>query len=280
MIRFQTPGALRTVQVGQLRVSYVPDGAVKMVPKFLFPSTTAEDWVAGADFLDADGWLTISSGGLLVERGERAILLDSGYGPHPEPVSSPECGMALMYGGAFVDNLRKLGREPAGIEAVVISHLHLEHFGWAAEPEFTHAEVLLSETEWAARDVSFGVTPEVVAALAPRVRSIADGEEFFPGITALALPGHTAGQTGFWLDGGDGACLLAFADVMHSPIQVTHPEWPLIGEPDPQRSEQTRREILHRLRGESTIGFGIHFADAQFGRPRETANGLVWEPLP
>lgn len=260
-------------------MSYVPDGAVKMVPGFLFPASTAEDWDANADYLDPDGWLTISSGGLLVESGERAILLDSGYGPHPEPVSSAENGIALMYGGAFVDNLRTLERAPEEIEAIAISHLHLEHFGWAAEPEFTHAEVLLSETEWAARETSFGVTPEVVAALAPRVRSIADGEEFFPGVTALALPGHTAGQTGFWLD-GDGARLLVFADVMHSPIQVIHPEWPLVGEPDPQRSELTRRKILDSLRDGSTIGFGIHFADAQFGRPRVTADGLVWEPLP
>ena len=64
--------------------------------------------------------------------GRRAILLDSGYGPHPEPVSSPQHGMALMYGGAFLDNLRELGRQPGEIEAVAISHLHLEHFGWAA----------------------------------------------------------------------------------------------------------------------------------------------------
>jgi glyoxylase-like metal-dependent hydrolase (beta-lactamase superfamily II) len=280
MDRFHVAGALRSVQVGQLGVSYVPDGAVKMVPRFLFPTTTGEDWTAGAHYLDADGWLTVSSGGLLVERGDRAILLESGYGPHPEPVSSPENGMALMYGGAFVDNLRKLGREPAEIEAVAISHLHLEHFGWAAQPDFAHAEVLLSEAEWAAREAGFGVTAEVVAALAPRVRAIADGDEFFPGVTALALPGHTAGQTGFWLDGGDGARLLVFADVMHSPIQVTHPEWPLIGEPDPQRSEQTRREVLTHLADGSTIGFGIHFADVQFGRARRTAEGLAWEPLP
>ncbi|BCJ48627.1 MBL fold hydrolase [Actinoplanes sp. NBRC 14428] len=280
MNRFQVAGTVRTHQIGRLRVSYVPDGLVKMVPGFLFPATTPEDWVAGARFLDADGWLTVSSGGLLVEHERRAILLESGYGPHPEPVSSPEHGMALMYGGAFVDNLRELGRRPDQIEAVAISHLHLEHFGWAAQPQFAHAEVLLSEAEWAARDAGFGVTQQVVAALEPRFRAITAGEEIFPGVTALALPGHTAGQTGFVLDGGDGTRLLVFADVMHSPIQVTHPGWHLVGEPDPQRSEQTRREILRQLKDESTIGFGIHFADAQFGRPRETPDGLIWEPLP
>src|SRR5215469_8387841 len=115
MNRFQRAGTLRSVQIGDIRVSYLPDGAVKMVPRFLFPGTSDRDWIENARFLDSSGWLTISSGGLLIERRNRAVLIDAGYGPYPEPVSRPEYGIAQMYGGALLDNLSALGRQPGDV---------------------------------------------------------------------------------------------------------------------------------------------------------------------
>jgi glyoxylase-like metal-dependent hydrolase (beta-lactamase superfamily II) len=278
MSRSNVEASIRTVQIGSSRVSYVPDGVVKMVPQFLFPDTTDDDWVSNGGHLDDSGWLTVSSGGLLVERDDRAILLDSGFGPYPTPTSNLEYGMAYMRGGAFLDNLRTLGREPRDIEAIAISHLHVEHVGWAAEPEFAHTAVLLSAIEWGGRKAEHGVTEEVLTALTPRIQTIRDGEEIFPGVRALALPGHTPGQTGFEVDGGD-MRLLVFADALHSALQVTHPQWALMGDLNPERSAQTRQDVLGRLTDTGTIGFGIHFADVQFGRPRKSDGGLEWEPL-
>jgi glyoxylase-like metal-dependent hydrolase (beta-lactamase superfamily II) len=279
MNRFSIPGTLRSVELGPLRVSYVPDGVVKMIPGFLFPETTDSDWSENAEYLDTDGWLTISSGGVLIERGERAILFDVGYGPHPEPTSNLAYGMGTMYGGAFLDNLRLLGRDPADIEAVVISHLHVEHVGWAAHPEFADIPVLLSEAEWANRKAEHGVTQEVLDAMAPRFQPVVDGQELLPGVSAVALPGHTAGQMGFEAaEAGDR--LLGFADVFHSPVQIAHPDWVLVGDPNPQESTQMRRRVLDRLRDTSTIGFGMHFADVFFGRLTQRDDRATWEPLP
>jgi glyoxylase-like metal-dependent hydrolase (beta-lactamase superfamily II) len=84
---------------------------------------------------------------------------------------------------------------------------------------------------------------------------------------------------GFELDGGE-VGLLVFADAMHSPIQVTHPEWALAGDPDPHQAMKTRKKVLSRLADDATIGFGIHFADVGFGRTSTTADGLMWKPLP
>jgi acyl-CoA synthetase (AMP-forming)/AMP-acid ligase II len=39
-----------------------------------------------------------------------------------------------------------------------------------------------------------------------------------------------------------------------------------VGEPDPDRSARSGREVLDALSDVSTIGFGIPFADAVFGR--------------
>ncbi|WP_432841162.1 MBL fold metallo-hydrolase [Dactylosporangium sp. CA-092794] len=270
---------LRQVQVGALRVSFVPDGAVKMVPRFLFPGTSETDWADNARFLDDAGRLTISSGALLVEHGDRAVLIDAGYGPYPEPVSRMEYGIAEMYGGALLDNLRRLGREPRDIEAIAITHLHIEHVGWAAHPAFAHAPCLLSDTEWSGRAATPGVSEQVLTAIGQRFRPVSAAEPILPGVTALALPGHTPGQTGYLLTSGD-ARLLAFADVMHSAVQVSHPDWPLLGESSPEESAAVRRQVLRRLADERAIGFGIHFADVTFGTVRQTGDAFSWEPLP
>ncbi len=275
MSRLQEAGTLRSVEVGPLRVSYVPDGAVKMVPTFLFPETTEADWSANAELLDASGWLTISSGGVLIERGERAILFDVGFGPYPEPTANLQYGMASMYGGAFLDNLRKLGRDPETVEAIAISHLHVEHVGWADHPSLAHAPVLMSEPEWAGRRAEHGVTQTVLDSMAGRLRVIGDGDEILPGVSVLALPGHTAGQIGFEVIADD-ARLVGFADVFHSPVQIAHPDWPLVGDPAPEASAQMRQRVLGRLQEHGTIGFGMHFADVPFGR----VSGTSWEPLP
>ncbi|EFF89321.1 metallo-beta-lactamase [Streptomyces sp. e14] len=283
--RLRRPARIRSLRVGDLRVSYVPDGVVKMVPRSLFPATSDETWARNSRYLDSSGWLTISAGGLLIENGERAMLVDVGYGPFTEPVSMMEHGMATMYGGSLLDSLDRLGRGPHDIETVAITHLHIEHLGWAAhpatgesEPAFAHAAYLVSQREWDDRRTTFGVTEEVAAALARRVRTVADGDEVFPGVRAVALPGHTAGQMGYEVTSA-GERLLAFADVLHSPVQVAHPDWAIVGESAAEESAGLRREVLGRLADEGTIGFGVHFADVPFGRVRRMGDSFAWEPL-
>ncbi len=93
--RLTRPATPRSLDLGGVRVSYVPDGAVKIRPNYLFPGVSEID----PAYLDRNGCLTISSGGLLVQRDGRTVLIDAGYGPHPEPVTMQEYGIAAMYGG-------------------------------------------------------------------------------------------------------------------------------------------------------------------------------------
>jgi hypothetical protein len=76
-----------------------------------------------------------------------------------------------------------------------------------------------------------------------------------------------------------GEHLLAFADVLHSPVQVSHPDWALAGDPVPDKSAAMRHAVLNRLADQQTPGFGIHFADADFGTVHRTGTTFTWEPL-
>jgi glyoxylase-like metal-dependent hydrolase (beta-lactamase superfamily II) len=266
--RRRRPAGIRSLRLGELTVSYVPDGAVALPARSWLPATTDDVWAAHPEYLDADGALVASIGGLLVEHGDRALLIDAGVGPVtlPPDASVPH---GTIRGGALLDSLAALGRRPEDIDAVAITHLHLDHIGWAAHPAFT--EVLVSAPEWAHRDAT-------TADLAPHVRTVVDGEHVFPGVQVRVAGGHTPGHTEYVISSG-GQRLIAFGDALHSPIQVGHPEWSAVVDHDPVRASEQRHRLVAELAEPDTIGFGIHFADVVFGRIVGDGDGPAWQPL-
>ncbi|MEU6393692.1 MBL fold metallo-hydrolase [Streptomyces sp. NPDC046939] len=283
--RLRTPARIRSLRLGDTKISYVPDGDVRLRPRPLFPDTTDEVWAAHPELLDASGHLVASIGALLVEHGERALLIDAGFGPHRLP-AAPDGPRGVIHGGALLENLARLGRAPETIEAVAFTHLHPDHLGWAWRPvpggdrrAFAHADHLVSAPEWARRDLleEEGMGAEV-AALAPLVRPVTDGQEIFPGVHVRISAGHTAGHAEYVIAGG-GERLIAFGDSLHSPIQVAHPAWSSAFDHDPTGAAAHRRRLVAELREPGTIGFGGHFADVVFGRVREDGDGPVWHPV-
>ena len=284
--RLRRPAGTRSLTIGDATVSYVPDGMVQLAGRGWLPDTTDEVWAEHPEYLDESGNLAASIGGLLVERGDRALLIDAGFGPQSLP---PEPGgvRGAIHGGALLDNLAALGRSPAEIEAVAITHLHLDHLGWAwhpapgsDRPAFTGADHLISEPEWTQRHLAEkqGTSAEILEALQPRVRTVTDGEEIFPGVRVLFTPGHTAGHAAYVISGG-GRRVIAFGDAFHSPIQMEHPEWWAAPDHDRGQSSRFRRTLVEELTTPGTIGFGIHFADVQFGRVQPGADRPAWRPV-
>ncbi|MGW7073012.1 MBL fold metallo-hydrolase [Streptomyces sp. NPDC054855] len=279
--RLRRPAGIRSIQLGDTRVSYVPDGAVQLRPRDLIPDTTGEVWAAHPEYLDESGSLVASIGGLLVENGDRALLIDAGFGPQSWP-PAPDGPRGAIHGGALLDSLVQLGRRPEQIEAVAITHLHPDHTGWAwhlapgaDRPAFAHADYLMSEREWARRDL---LEAQEVAGLTPHVRTVTDGQEIFPGVRMRITAGHSPGHAEYVITSG-GQRLIAFGDALHSPIQVAHPEWSTAFDHDPVRAADHRHQLVAELAEPDTIGFGIHFADVVFGSVRRDGDDLAWRPL-
>ncbi|WP_412074840.1 MBL fold metallo-hydrolase [Streptomyces xanthophaeus] len=283
-VRLRRPAGIRSIRLGDTRVSYVPDGDVRLRPLQLLQDTTDEVWAAHPEYLDATGHLVGSVGGLLVEHGDRALLIDAGFGP--QTLEAPDGPLGAIRGGTLPHGLAELGRRPEDIEAVAFTHLHSDHLGWACHPApggdrplFAHADYLVSEPEWDRRDLleAQGMT-EQVAALAPRVRTITDGQEIFPGVRVRITPGHTVGHAEYVITGG-GRRLIAFGDAMHSPIQVDHPAWSSAFDHDRTRTADHRSRLVAELAEPGTIGFGVHFADVVFGHVQQDGAGPAWRPL-
>lgn len=271
--RLRRPSAVRTLRVGELKVSYVPDGAMLLKPAGIPPAAVDRHWSRYGAYLNDTRRLVANTGGLLVEHGGRALLIDAGFGPRavPEDPAHPDRG--AVHGGSLPGNLALLGRSPDDIETVAFTHLHPDHVGWACvdPPLFTRATFLIPKAQWDHRD-------RALTALEPRTRPVLPGEEIFPGVRALDLPGRTAGHTGFVI-ASHGARLLAFGDALLSSLQVRHPEWSAVSDADPAGSERHRRGLIAELLRPDTLGFGIHFADVVFGRVRPHGDSALWHPL-
>ncbi|MET8774829.1 MBL fold metallo-hydrolase [Nocardia sp. NPDC004654] len=278
--RLIQPAPIRTVHVGPLRVTYLPDGLTTMNARAWLPTAPDGFWNTHREYLDADAFVG-SVGGLLIEYGERAMLIDAGFGP-----LTFRTGVGVLRGGALLDSLAQVGREPAEIETVAVTHLHADHFGWlwqaapgATRPPFAHARVLISEVEWHHRALAAaaGTTAEMLDAFAHQVRTVADGDEVFPGVRVRALPGHTTGHTGFVIGSGSQR-LVAFGDALHSSLQIAHPELSAVADHDPMCSADVRHGLVEELAVPGTLGYGCHFADVQFGSAIPATAGRMWQP--
>jgi glyoxylase-like metal-dependent hydrolase (beta-lactamase superfamily II) len=157
-----------------------------------------------------------------------------------------------IYGGSLLDNLAELGRSPQEIGAVAFTHLHPDHVGWAwrcvpgsDRCAFAHADFLVATPEWDRRDL---LGAEVATALAPRVRTVTDGQEIFPGVRVRVSAGHTYGHAEYIVTSGTQR-LIAFGDSMHSPIQVGHPDWSCVYDHDGARAADHRRQARRRAPG-------------------------------
>ncbi|MFI6865773.1 MBL fold metallo-hydrolase [Nocardia sp. NPDC050406] len=284
--RLRRPSRMRSIRLGELTITYVPDGAVGLAPRGWLPDATDEDWGAHADHLDDNGYLVAGIGGLLIELGDRAMLIDSGIGPISVPADPENPLIGAIEGGALLENLARLGRTPDRIEAIAFTHLHGDHLGWAAHrapdsPVFTAADYLIAEPEWTQRHPSadHAVTADMLAAMTPKVRTITDGEEIFPGVRALVAPGHTPGHTTFSIT-SRGHHLLAFGDALHSPLQVRHPHWSSGVDHDRTESARARHHLVDTLATSGDLAFGNHFADVVFGTVERDLDGnTFWRPL-
>ena len=137
----------------------------------------------GKPFMTEFGIVGYSSVVLIRTEDGKNILYDCG---------SKGCALQLK------EALRKVGLPPEQISHLVISHLHFDHVGNL--PLFSNAEVLLSETEWKIA----GNTPDEwhsIPTLAylekyGNMQFVKEGDVIAPGVSVMALPGHTLGLIG------------------------------------------------------------------------------------
>jgi glyoxylase-like metal-dependent hydrolase (beta-lactamase superfamily II) len=272
----QMPGVIRW-RIGGIEVTAISDGYVE-VPLNVVPKADPAEAkrLQNAAFLSMPpGALDIAVNTYLVRTGDKLTLIDTG------------CGQRFgATAGKLLDNLAAVGVTPDAIDTLLLTHLHSDHVFGLTSPDgtavFKDAEVVVHANEldfWLdngnmsrASDYFkryFSNAREAVAPYAKRIRKITgDEEEVISGVTAVLLPGHTPGMTGYRIVSGQDQ-LFVWADVVHAPVRPSR-----VGHEVRHRHGQSRCDappnIRHRVH-RSRPGDG----DAP-GLPRVRARGKEW----
>ncbi|NJL58002.1 hypothetical protein HC928_24930 [bacterium] len=101
--------------------------------------------------------------------------------------------------------------------------------------------------------------------------------EIIPGVSAVALPGHTPGQMGLLIE-SDGEKLLHIADAAHAIPQMSRPEWSPRFDSDKAQAAQTRTAVFARIIRQNLRVQAYHFPFPGQGTIREADSARTWWP--
>ena len=198
----------------------------------------------------------------LLRGGPELILVDAGTGT----AWGPGLGHARAAMAAE-------GITPEAVDRVILTHVHGDHALGLFEGDaayFPRARISLPATELAyltdeasraaasdERKSVFDMADKLTSLYAGRIDTFA-GTDVVPGITAVALPGHTLGHTGYRFETPEGTLLL-WGDTLHiRDLQPGNPGTGLVFDADPVQALQTRQATLAMAASEGLRVGGGH----------------------
>ncbi|MDR3513146.1 MAG: MBL fold metallo-hydrolase [Caulobacteraceae bacterium] len=268
-------------RVGDVTVTRIVELDAIIDSKFILPQATPEavldiPWLR-PHFVDDDGRLKLSVHALVVEAPGRRILVDTCIG-NDKPRAFQAWNMMQT---RFLEDLETAGFARESIDAVLCTHLHVDHVGWNTMlvdgrwvPTFPKARYLMGRTEFdywrsapetgAGEPVVFqdSVQPVFDAGLVDLVETdhvVCDEVSLTPTL------GHTPGHVSVRIRSRGEEALIT-GDFIHHPCQMVHPEWAASADCDPDQSIRTREDAFAGLAGTPTLVIGTHFAAPTAGR--------------
>ena len=226
-------------------------------------------------YVTDEGYLRLSIHALLVDAPGLRLVVDTCVGnDRPRRMTG---GRPLST--AFLRHLSDAGWSREGVDAVVCTHLHVDHVGWNTllvdgrwAPTFPNARYLIGASEfeyWNA--VEDGEHPAI---LADSVQPIFDAgladlvemnHRLSPEIRLKPTPGHTPGHVSVIIESGGETAIIS-GDAIHHPCQMAHPEWTLPFDNDPAGAVATRAALLEEVADQPILFIGTHFAAPTAGR--------------
>jgi len=262
--------ALLSWQVGRVKITRIVEMDLPVPLKHMPQATPAElhksAWLF-PHFVGDDDTLKLSVHTLLVEAPGLKVVVDTCVGNDrpreitgDQPLSTP-----------FLQHLGEAGWSRDGVDAVVCTHLHVDHVGWntmlenrAWVPTFPKARYFIARSEydfWSATDdeeqramLGDSVKPVVDAGL---VQLVELDHVISPEIRLVPSTGHTPGHVSVMIE-SEGERAVITGDMLHHPCQLAHPDW-VLGDNDPGAAVLTRSRLFAEWADQTVLVIGTHF---------------------
>jgi glyoxylase-like metal-dependent hydrolase (beta-lactamase superfamily II) len=284
MLNTQAPAFYR-FKIGAFEATIASDGPLPLGDphkNFLGLTTSEMDKQLTDNFLPLAS-AVLEQNALIVNTGDKLILFDTGLGNLH--IFGPTTGKLL-------NSLKAAGIDPKDIDAVVMTHAHIDHCGGCMADDgsrnFPNAEYFITQADydyWTDETKvpsQFKVFVETARKnLQPnkdRLHFIKDGEEILPGVHAIYAPGHTVGHTIFMINSGnDSLCYIG--DLSHHPVLLLEkPLTEFMYDTDAKQSARTRVKMLTMLAENRTRMLAYHFAWPGIGHVAKQGDGFRYYP--
>ncbi|EGG43134.1 beta-lactamase [Streptomyces griseoaurantiacus M045] len=259
---------VQTIELGKVTITRVVEfnGPVGLTSRQFFPDSAPELWRGNENWLSPDFWnpstdMVSSALQTWVLRSEgKTILIDTGAG------NDKYRPYAKQWQYMDTDYLRRLARagvRPQDVDIVVNTHLHNDHVGWNTQredrdwvPTFPNATYVIPKVEFDFWNPLGPVRPKywqgnqnvwedsvLPVQNAGLVKLWEDSHTLDGSLKLHLAPGHTPGSSVLRLESGKDKALFT-GDLLHTPLQLEHPEFNSCFEEDEKKALATRRREL------------------------------------
>src|SRR5579863_9191518 len=285
------------LSVGDLTIYRIIEQETTFLPALdLFPALTPEllaenrSWMQAAGALDAQDVLILCFQSYIVKTPHHTILIDSCIGNDKPRPTRPKWNMKTD--DTYMRALASAGISVDEIDFVMCTHLHVDHVGWNTRleggrwvPTFPNARYIFGKAEfdyWTEQNAKAEVPPfaDSVLPVVEARRADMVGNDFAIGdhLRILPTPGHTPGHIAFAMGKAKDDAVFV-GDIMHSPIQLQHPELSPRFDVDGAQAAVTRQNFLERYCDTDTLCCTAHFPSPSTGKIRRKGRGFSCEAV-
>jgi glyoxylase-like metal-dependent hydrolase (beta-lactamase superfamily II) len=223
---------------------------------------------------------------LLIDTGDRVILIDTGHGDKQGKKFFRH--VHLNGGDGLEGGLRKNGYTPDDVTDIILTHLHADHCGGAVkfnkdktayELTFKNANYWVSKQHWdwainSNKQESASFLKENIVPIqeSGRLKLVEKNSELFPGISLRLYNGHTVGQMIPFIDTGKNT-LVFMADLMPSVAHIPL-VWNMAYDVRPMDTLREKEEFLNEAVEKNYTLFFQHDMYNECASVQQTEKGV------